>query len=86
MELIVLSQTVCSGCKKLHNKLEELKKESSFEYTEINIDDQPEAVAKYNIMSTPVTILMDEEEEITRVVGYSFKNEEDIEELIDQLD
>lgn len=86
MELIVLSQNVCSGCKKLHNKLEQLKQETSFDYTEINIDNQPEAIAKYNIMSTPVTILMDEGEEVTRIVGYSFKNEEDIEELVDQLD
>ena len=86
MELIVLSQTVCSGCEKLHNKLEELKEEMDFQYTEINIDEHPEAVQTYNIMSTPVAILMDEQEEVTRVTGYSFEKEDDIEMLVEQLD
>lgn len=78
MELFVLSQTTCAPCKILKNYL----KNEEVEFTEININVEPEAVEKYGITSTPVTILMDGEEEIVRVHGFA---PDQLEDLIEQL-
>lgn len=78
MKLIVLSQTTCAPCKILKNYLNS----EEVEFTEINIDIEPEAIEKYGITSTPVTVLMDDEEEIVRVHGFS---PDQIDDLIEQL-
>ena len=41
------------------------------EFTEYNITNSPEKIKEFEIMSTPVTILMDEDEEIARINGFS---------------
>lgn len=66
MELIVLSQNGCAPCKALKLFLQE----EDIEFTEINLSEQPEMIEEYNVMSTPVTVLSDEGEEITRVNGF----------------
>lgn len=67
MELIVLSQNGCAPCKIVKKFLND----EEIAFTEYNISNQPEKVSEYNIMSTPVTILMDEDEEIARINGFS---------------
>ena len=78
MELIVLSQTTCAPCKFVKNYLTN----EEVEFTEININEHAEAVEKYGITSTPVTILMDGDEEIVRVHGFA---PDQLEDLIEQL-
>lgn len=85
MELLVVSQNVCRGCKELHLYLEN-------EYEDVdgivygNIDEDPELIEKYGISSTPTTILLDGGEEVTRVSGFQAGVTDDIDVLVDQLD
>jgi hypothetical protein len=51
-------------------------------FKEVNISEDESAVETYDIMSTPVTILLDEGEEVVRVNGYKVP---DLHALIDQL-
>lgn len=78
MELVVLTQNNCQPCKMVKQYLAN----NDAEYKEINIQEDSAAIEKYNIMSTPVTLLLDEEEEVVRVNG--FKPNE-LDDLIEQL-
>lgn len=79
MELIVVSQTTCSPCKVLKNYL----KNEEIPYKEVNLTDHPEEIEKYDVSSTPVTILMDSDgEEVARVNGF---NPDEISDLASQL-
>ena len=87
MKLIVISQNVCSGCRALESFLKNEFEDVEFEY--INIDNNPEAIDEYGVMSTPTTILWDTEdnEESMRHVGFSFEkgSDEIIADFIEQL-
>jgi thioredoxin 1 len=81
MKLVVVSQNGCNPCQQVKNFL----KDEGVEFELVNISETPEAIEEYGVMSTPVTILIDEEddnEEIGRVNGF---DEEAIEVLVDQL-
>lgn len=81
MELIVLSNYNCVGCESLKRKL----KSEDAPFKEINVTDTPEAIDTYSIMSTPVLLLMDEGEEVSRIVGYTYDKADEVELFIDQL-
>lgn len=66
MEILVLSQNDCNPCKMVKNFLND----NEVSYKETNVSDHPEFVDVYSIMSAPVTLLLDEGEEVVRVVGY----------------
>lgn len=78
MEIKVISQNGCSPCQMVKAYLNN----ENVEYMDINISNDPKAVDKYGIMSTPVTILVDEDEEIARVNGF---NTSELDALIEQL-
>lgn len=78
MKLIVVSQTTCAPCKILKNYL----KNEEIPFTEINVTEKPKYIEEFSISSTPVTILMDEDEEVARVNGF---NPDEILELSEQL-
>jgi hypothetical protein len=86
MKLVVVSQNGCMPCMAVKNFLIG----NDVEFTEFNIHVQDfinlEGVQytreDLNIMSTPVTILFDGDEEIGRVAG---KDTSDIQVLVDQL-
>lgn len=78
MYIVVVSQNGCNPCQMVKNFI----KNEDIEFTEVNISTDSDAIEKYGVMSTPVTILFDGDEEIARVVGY---NPPDIETLISQL-
>ena len=78
MQIVVLSQNACNPCTEVKNFLTD----EGVEFIEINISEKPNAVEEFNIMSTPVTILFDEGEEIVRVNGYKRM---DLEALINQF-
>lgn len=79
MKLLVLSKTVCSGCTLLKDFLarEEVK------YELVYVDKDVEVAVRYGVMSAPVTILLDDDDnELSRVFGH---NEDEVKKLIAQL-
>jgi glutaredoxin len=86
MKLVVVSQNGCVPCMHVKNFL----KGNEVEFTEFNIHVQDEIEIEgtkftkedLGIMSTPVTILFDGDEEIARVAGKDFG---DLETLVEQL-
>lgn len=86
MKLVVVSQNGCMPCNMVKNFL----KGNEVEFTEFNIHVQDfvevegEKLTREDlqVMSTPVTILFDGDEEIARVAG---KDLGDLETLIEQL-
>lgn len=63
----------CGPCKKLASDVEKNPiKFSNVSFESINVDDNDEMVEHYNIMSVPVSIIVDESyNEVSRLVGYS---------------
>lgn len=63
----------CGPCQKLSKDLEKYPINlPNVSIEEISVDDNEEMAEHYNIMSVPVSIIIDENhEEICRVVGYS---------------
>jgi glutaredoxin len=86
MKLVVVSQNGCVPCMHVKNFL----KGNDVEFTEFNINTDDFVLIEgkevtreeLGIMSTPVTILFDGDEEIARVAG---KDLGDLETLIEQL-
>lgn len=87
MELLVVSQTTCKPCVLVKNYLNE----QEVEYKVFNITNEESVeiqgveytASELSIMSTPITILFDEDgEEISRVAG---ANESSLDVLISQL-
>lgn len=78
MKLVVFTQNGCRPCAMVKNFLQG----NDVEFETVNVSENPEAIEEHGIMSTPVTILFDEDEEIGRVVGF---NPEDLEVLAEQL-
>jgi len=78
MELIVLSQDGCAPCKVLKDYLTR----ELVEFTEVNLSKLPHLAEHYSVMSTPVTVLEEDGEEIARVHGFV---PEDIMELAENI-
>lgn len=80
MKLVVVSQNGCTPCTMVKNFLNG----EGVVFDEVNITTNPEAIEEYGVMSTPVTILIDEDddEEIARVAGF---DPPQLEVLISQL-
>lgn len=67
MELIVLTQPRCAPCKMVKTYLTE----NNIEFRTLDIVENPTLATEYGIMSTPVTILVEDGEEIARVAGFA---------------
>jgi len=78
LKLTVISQNGCNPCTMVKNHLDSL----NADYDVINVSEDKDAIEKYNIMSTPVTLVLDGDEEIARVSGFK---PDDLEVLVDQL-
>ena len=78
MKLVVVSQNGCNPCTMVKNFL--ANEDVDFEV--VNLSETPEKQEDFGVMSTPVTILFDEDEEVSRVAG--FKPDE-LEVLVSQL-
>lgn len=78
MELVFLTQDDCRGC----DDQKIFMDNEGIDYKEINLSEEPQFVNQYGVMSTPVTILEEDGEEITRVSGFI---RDSIEELADNL-
>ena len=79
MKLIKLYQPNCRPCVFVENFLQD----QNVDYESVNVQENPDVAAKFGIMATPVTILLDESEnEVQRTSGF---NPVELEELIKQL-
>ena len=67
MEILVLSKEDCPYCELTKSFLSN----QDVEYRVVNVTEQPEYAEQYDIMSVPVTLLLDEDEEIIRSSGFN---------------
>ena len=61
----------CGPCKMLAGTIEQLAKESdgSYRVGKVNVDDQPELAARYNVMNIPTLIVCKNGEAVNKNVG-----------------
>ncbi len=81
MELFIFVQDNCPTCKKLKDQLNIFEKENMSKVSYFSPFNDKEHFQKYGILSTPVTILINNnQEEVERF--YGFRNVEEIKEFI----
>lgn len=78
MKLLVLTQNNCRYCGMVKQFLDD----QQAEYETVNMSDQPEYQAKYDVMGAPTVVLLDDEEVIAKVTGFDPST---LETLIEQL-
>ncbi|MDE5154295.1 thioredoxin domain-containing protein [Bacillus amyloliquefaciens] len=78
MRLIKLEQPNCNPCKMVSNYLNN----AGVEYETVDVTQKPEVAAQYEVMGVPVTILLNEQEEVKRSVGFK---PDDLDDLINDL-
>ncbi|AVB11533.1 Thioredoxin [Bacillus velezensis] len=67
MKIIKLEQPNCNPCKMVSNYLNEV----GVEYETVDVTQEPEVAAQFEVMGVPVTILLNEqEEEVNRSIGF----------------
>ena len=66
----------CSPCKIMAPIVEELAKEykGKLVFLKANVDDCPDLVQQFNIMSIPATVFLKDGQEIDKVVGFHNKD------------
>lgn len=67
----------CGPCKMMDPIIEELEKEfaDKVEIVKINVDESPADAQKYGVMSIPTYIVLKDEQEVGRKIGYTPKPE-----------
>lgn len=79
MKLIKLERPNCRGCRELTNFLNDRE----VQYESVNIMEKPEVALQYGVMSVPVLILADDNDNaIDMVIGF---NQPAVEELIKKM-
>lgn len=65
----------CGPCKMMEPVVEELEKEfkGKVEIVKINVDENPAESQKYGVMSIPTYIILQDEKEVGRRVGFTQK-------------
>ena len=72
----------CGPCQMLAPIMDELEKEhKDVEFVKINIDDQPEIAEKYEVMSIPTLVFLDDDDKITNTL-VGLKSKKDIEKIL----
>lgn len=73
--LVDFFATWCGPCKAMHPVLEELDLEEDFKVGQVDIDEYPELVSKYRIMSVPFFIVFKNGEVGGKTIGVQSKEE-----------
>lgn len=73
--LVDFFATWCGPCKAMHPVLEELDLEEDFKVGQVYIDEYPELVSKYRIMSVPFFIVFKNGEVAGKTIGVQSKEE-----------
>ena len=67
MKIIKLEQPNCNPCKMVSNSLNEV----GVAYETVDVSQEPEVAAQFEVMGVPVTILLNvQEEEVNRSIGF----------------
>ena len=66
MRILKFYAVWCGPCKVLNKQLESFK---DYPIESVNIDENPDLVEKYGIISVPTTIILRDEEEVLRYRG-----------------
>lgn len=66
MRLIKLEQPNCNPCKMVSNYLND----AGVEFETVDVTQNPEVAAQFEVMGVPVTILLNEQEEVKRSIGF----------------
>ena len=74
--LVDFFATWCGPCKAMHPVLEELDLEEDFKVGQVDIDEYPELVSKYRIMSVPFFIVFKNGEVAGKTIGVQSKEED----------
>jgi len=66
----------CGPCKFMEPIIDELEKEfkGKVDFEKINVDENQEMAAKYNVMSIPTYIFLKEDKEVDRIIGATQKD------------
>jgi thioredoxin 1 len=59
----------CNPCKKVKPIVEEINKDSIIKFQIIDVDSEIELAKRFEIMSVPTFILMDDGKEVNRIIG-----------------
>ena len=59
----------CNPCKKVKPIVEEINKDSIVKFQMIDVDSEIELAKRFEIMSVPTFILMDDGKEVARLIG-----------------
>jgi thioredoxin 1 len=78
MKLLVLTQNNCRYCEQVKSYLNN----ENVNFETINVSNHPEYIEKYDVMGAPTILLLDEDEVITKTMGF---DPEILETLIEQL-
>ena len=73
--LVDFFATWCGPCKAMHPVLEELDLEEDFKVGQVDIDEYPDLVNKYRIMSVPFFIVFKNGEVVGKTIGVQSKEE-----------
>ncbi len=73
--LVDFFATWCGPCKSMHPVLEELDREEDFKVGQVDIDEYPDLVNKYRIMSVPFFIVFKNGEVVGKTIGVQSKEE-----------
>ncbi len=67
----------CGPCKMMNPILDELEKEfeGKVEIVKINVDEEPAQAQKYGVMSIPTYIVLKDDAEVSRKIGFTPKEE-----------
>ena len=77
-KLIKFEKDDCNPCMMVSDLLDK----SGVEYEKVNPFNNPELAMKYKVRTVPTTILVDQDEEIKRTIGF---NPEELKEIITMI-
>ena len=75
IKLLDFYATWCGPCKMLSPIIDELSKDRSLEVVKIDIDKNEDLVKEFGIMSVPTIVLLKDNKEVARNIGFIRKND-----------
>lgn len=75
IKLLDFYATWCGPCKMLSPIIDELSEDRSLEVVKIDIDKNEDLVKEFGIMSVPTIVLIKDNKEVARNIGFIRKND-----------
>ena len=75
IKLLEFYATWCGPCKMLSPIIDELSEDRSLEVVKIDIDKNEDLVKEFGIMSVPTIVLLKDNKEVARNIGFIRKND-----------